>query len=110
MKVTFSTKEIKELHLEEAVTECGLLTLSKEKNKLQGTHRCTYSFIHLTVQEFLSALALVNNRNEVKSLMKKSRNDGQLDLMWMFLCGLIGDHKNKTFLDSLDCQTQMTAE
>ena len=110
VKVTFSTKEIKELHLEEAVTECGLLTLSKEKNKLQGTHRCTYSFIHLTVQEFLSALALVNNRNDVKSLMKKSRNDGQLDLMWMFLCGLIGDHKNKTFLDSLDCQTQMTAE
>ena len=110
VKVTFSTKEIKKLHLEKAATECGLLTLSKEKNKVQGTHRCTYSFIHLTVQEFLSALALVNNRNDVKSLMKKSRNDGQLDLMWMFLCGLIGDHKNKTFLDSMGCQTQMTAE
>ena len=110
VKVTFSTKEIKELQLEEAATKCGMLTLSKEKNKLQGTYRCTYSFIHLTVQEFLSALALVNNRNDVESLMTKSRNDGQLDLMWMFLCGLIGDHNNKTFLDSLDCQTQMNAE
>ena len=109
VKVTFSTKEIKKLHLEEAATDCGLLTLSEEKNKLQGTHRCTYSFIHLTVQEFLSALALVNNRNDVKSLMKKSRNDGQLDLMWMFLCGLIGDHKNKRFLKSLKCQTRMSA-
>ena len=110
VKVTFSKQEIDALHLKEAATECGLLTLSKEKNKVQGTHRCTYAFTHLTVQEFLSALALVNNRNDVESLMKKSRNDGQLDLMWMFLCGLIGDHKNKTFLDSLDCQTQMTAE
>ena len=110
VQVTFSMEEIEKLHLEEVATECGLLTLSKEKNKGQGTHRCTYSFIHLTVQEFLSALALVTSSEDARSLMEKSANDGQLELMWIFLCGLIGDHKNKTFLKSLTCQTRMSAE
>ena len=110
VKVTFSKHEIDALHLKEAATECGLLTLSKEKNKAQGTHRCTYAFTHLTVQEFLSALALVTSSEDARSLMEKSSDDGQLDLMWMFLCGLVGDHKNETFLNSLDCQTQMTAK
>ena len=35
---------------------------------------------------------------------------GQLDLVCMFLCGLLDDPRSKEFLDSLGCQVKMTAE
>ena len=111
VKVTFSEDDIKALHLEEAATECGLLTVSKEK---KGTvlrkHSSIYTFNHLTVQELLGAVALVSSPQKAESMMVKSANDGQLDLLLMFLCGLIGDHVNKKFLDTLGCQINMTPE
>ncbi|KAI0211398.1 hypothetical protein LSAT2_003776 [Lamellibrachia satsuma] len=111
IKVTFSEDEIKALHLEEAAIECGLLTVSKEK---KGTvlrkHSSIYTFNHLTVQELLGAVALVSSPQKAESMMVKSANDGQLDLLLMFLCGLISDHVNKKFLDTLGCQINMTPE
>ena len=43
-------------------------------------------------------------------VMMKSAHDGKLDLMPMFSCGLVVDLVNNTYLDSLGCHTQMTAE
>ena len=110
IKVTFSQREIDALHLEKAATECGLLTFSREKGPVLRTYSSTYSFNHLTIQEFLGAVALVSSPQEVASLVMTSANDGQLDLLLMFLCGLAGDCMTQEFLDSLGCPAQMTAE
>ena len=107
IKVTFSQREIDALDLEKAATECGLLTFSREKGTVLRSYSSTYSFNHLTIQEFLGAVALVSSPQEVASLVMTSANDGQLDLLLMFLCGLAGDCMNQEFLDSLGCQAQM---
>ena len=111
VKVTFSKTDIEELHLEKSSIECGLLTFTKEKREsVVRKYSCVYSFTHLTMQEWLSAVALVSSRENTESMIMKSANDGQLDLVLMFLCGLVGDQKNKEFLVSLDCRIRMTAE
>ena len=110
IKVTFSQREIDALDLEKAATECGLLTFSREKGPVLRSYSSTYSFNHLTIQEFLGAVALVSSPQEAKSLVMTSANDGQLDLLLLFLCGLAGDCMNQEFLDLLGCPAQMTAE
>ena len=110
IKVTFSKTDIDALDLEKAATECGLLTFSREKGPVLRTYSSTYSFNHLTIQEFLGAVALVSSPQEVASLVMTSANDGQLDLLLMFLCGLAGDCMSKEFLDSLSCPLQVTTE
>ena len=110
VQVIFSQKEIEDLQLMETATECGLLTVTKEKSKgLLRTHRCTYCFNHLTIQEFFAALALVSSPQEAESVIKNAAG-GQLDLVCMFLCGLVEDPRSKEFLDSLGCQAEITAE
>ena len=111
VKVMFSKTDIEALHLEKAAIECGLLTFTKEKREsVVRKYSCVYSFTHLTIQEWLCAVALVSSRENTESMIKKSANDGQLDLVLMFLCGLVGDQMNKELLDSLGCPIQMTAE
>ena len=111
VKVTFSKTDIEALHLEKSAIECGLLTFTKEKRgSVVRKYSCVYSFTHLTIQEWLSAVALVSSRENTESMIMKSANDGQLDLVLMFLCGLVGDQTNKEFLDLLGCPIQMTAE
>ena len=84
------------------------MTVTKEKSRVLRTHCCTYSFNHLTIQEFFTAVALVSNPQEAESMIRKAAG-GQLDLVFMFLCGLVGDPCSKEFLDSLDCQVEISA-
>ena len=107
IKVTFSHREIDALDLEKAATECGLLTFSRERGPVLRSYSTTYIFNHLTIQEFLGAVALVSSPQEAEPLVMTSANDGQLDLLLMFLCGLAGDCMNQEFLDSLGCHAQM---
>ena len=85
------------------------MTVTKEKSRVLRTHCCTYSFNHLTIQEFFTAVALVSNPQEAESMIRKAAG-GQLDLVCMFLCGLVGDPCSKEFLDSLDCQVEISAK
>ena len=109
VQVTFPQRDIDELELKEAATECGLLTVTKEKSRVLRTHCCTYSFNHLTIQEFFTAVALVSNPQEAELMIRKAAG-GQLDLVCMFLCGLVDDPCSKEFLDSLDCQVEISAK
>ena len=110
VQVTFRQKEIEDLNLKEAATECGLLTVTKEKSTgVLRTHCCTYSFNHLTIQEFFAAVTLVSSPQEAEAMIKNAAG-GQLDLVCMFLCGLVDNPRSKRFLDSLGCQVEITAE
>jgi len=111
VQVTFTDKDIKKSQLQTEARNCGLLALSKVKDRtIPNTHKCTHNFNHLTMQELFAAVALVSSPQEAESMVKEFRNGGQLDLVLLFLCGLIGDHSCEVFLASLDCQVQMTAE
>lgn len=59
-----------------------------------------YYFSHLTLQEFLAAVALANDLKQVTRMMKTA-SYRQLDLTLMFLAGLVGNTKNDAFLRSL---------
>lgn len=86
------------------VGETVIISYQIQINKVKNKHS------YLTVQEFLTAFALVSSPQDTESMIEESASDGQLDLVLMFLCGLLGDHNCKEFLNSLDCQIQMTPE
>ena len=97
IKVKFSKEDIHDFHLEEMAVKCGLVS---ESRKSGITATPVYCFHHLTVEEFLAAVALVTNIKRVKRMMKKA-SDRQLDLMVIFIAGLLGNSKNHPFLRSL---------
>ena len=100
VKVTFTKKEICRCHLEHVVTKCGLVSESRESGAVETTPSSTFSFLHLTTQEFLAAVALVIDIKRVKRMTTTALNR-QLDLVLIFLAGLLGNSKNHQFLSSL---------
>ena len=100
VKVTFTKKEICRCHLERVVTKGGLVSESRESGVVVTTPSSTFSFLHLTTQEFLAAVALVTDIKRVKRMMTTTLNR-QLDLVLLFLAGLLGNSKNHPFLSSL---------
>ena len=100
IKVTFSQDEIRQYHLEHETTKCGLLSESRESGVVLTTQQTTFSFDHLTLQEFLAAAALVTNIKRVQRMTTTASNR-QLDLVLIFLAGLLGNHNNEQFLCSL---------
>ena len=111
IKVVFTQTDIERSELSQFATQCGLLTVSREKARGAISSRQlarTYYFVHLIMQEFLAGVALVSNLEETKTLMKHTPNDGQLDMVLLFVSGLVGDPENKEFLQSLGYQTSIT--
>ena len=105
IKVTFLMDEIDGLPSVEEAMQCGLMTESRETHTdpLFVDEPQIYYFQHLTMQEFLAAGALVGDLEEVRRLVMRAP-DRQLDLVLMFLAGLLGNGKNHVFLCSLDLQ------
>ena len=102
IKITFSQDNVDEYHLEQDAMPCGLVTESREPVICSSipTVKPVYCFQHLTMQECLAAVALVTDIERVKRMMTTA-SGGQLDLMVMFLAGLLGNGKNHKFLGSL---------
>ena len=106
IKVTFSQDNVDEYHLEQDAMRCGLVTESREPviRSSTPTVKSVYYFQHLTMQECLAAVALVNDIERVKRMMTTA-SGGQLDIMVMFLAGLLGNGKNHKFIWSLHNST-----
>ena len=64
---------------------CGLF------NKLEDKRQNNFCFLHLTIQEFLAALHVVDDMNNVESFLSKHIDDPQWHLVIQFVCGLVGD-------------------
>ena len=97
---------------QDMATQCGFLTVSREKPKGSLSSKLStqiYYFSNLIMQEFLASIALVSNIKETETLLRKTPNEGQLDMVLAFVSGLVGDPENKGFLKSLGCQTIVTA-
>ena len=112
IKVVFSSDDMKKCQLsEETATQCGLLTVSRviAPGQLCRKVKQLFYFLHLIVEEFFASIALISSLHATQTIMKQTRNEGQLDMVLMFISGLVGDPDNRRFLQSLGCQTTMTA-
>ena len=100
--VTFTESEISEFHLEETATKCGLLSESMESSVVMSTPIFTpvHYFQHLTLQEFLAAVELVTNVKRLQGMLTTSSRR-QLDLVLIFVAGLVGNSRNHPFLRAL---------
>ena len=71
------------------LSDCGLF------NKLEDKRRNDFCFLHLTIQEFLAALHVVDDINNVESFLSKQIKNPQWHLVIQFIFGLVGDKMNE---------------
>ena len=91
-KVIFTSAELKDLSSRYSNREsgCGLLT-ARPVDKLRSVLAAvdSFFFIHLTVQEFLSALHICRQEVEVqKEIWAKYLGQPHMAQVWKFFCGL----------------------
>ena len=65
--------------------DCGLF------NKLEDNRQNIFCFLHLTIQEFLAALYVVDDIENVESFLSEHIGNPKWHLVIQFLAGLIGD-------------------
>ena len=112
MQILFAKEDIESCHLShDTAVQCGFLTVSMENVQYSVSRQVTsvYYFVHLIMQEFLCGIALVSQQNDIEELVRLSASYGNLDMILTFLAGLLGDADSKDFLNTLGCQTCMTA-
>ena len=67
------------------LSNCGLF------NKLEDKRQNNFCFLHLTIQEFLAALHVVDDMNSVESFLSEHIDDSRWHLVIQFVSGLVGD-------------------
>ena len=86
-EITFKLDSGNELILTE-LSGCGLF------NKLEDKRQNILCFLHLTIQEFLAALHVVDDMESVESFLSEHIDNPKLHLVIQFVAGLVG-HKTK---------------
>ena len=67
------------------ISDCGLF------NKLEDKRQNIFCFLHLTIQEFLAALHVVDDMDNVESFLSEHIENPKWHLVILFVAGLIGD-------------------
>ena len=67
------------------LSDCGLF------NKLEDKRQNIFCFLHLTIQEFLAALHVVDDMKNVESFLYEHIDNPKWHLVIQFVAGLIGD-------------------
>ena len=71
--------------LPKGLDDCGLF------NKLDHKTNNIFCFLHLTIQEFLAAMYVVDDLKKVESFLSEHINDPRWYLVIQFVSGLVGD-------------------
>ena len=71
------------------ISDCGLF------NKLEDKEQNIFCFLHLTIQEFLAALDVVDDMDNVESFLSEHIENPKWHLVILFVSGLIGDKFRK---------------
>ena len=85
-------------------THCGLEMLVIDRVFVFTGTKATYSFPHLTMQEFLAARYLfTHDDHEVTDIIKRNSKSNQLSVTLRFLCGMMDYSKpsSKAIFDSI---------
>ena len=112
IKLLFSEDDLKRWGLSKSSARLlNLLMVFKEKVQGPVSSEDTelHCFVHFIMQEFLAAISLVSNIDDIERQMANTPNVGQLDTVLIFLSGLVSDPANRHFLKSLGLQTTVTA-
>ena len=112
VKFLFTKEDLARCGLSKFVArEFSLLTVLRYKVKGSVSREETevHHFVHLLVQEFFAAIAFLSNIDDIETQMANTPNLGQLDMVLTYMSGLTGDPANKDLLESLGCQTTVTA-
>ncbi len=67
------------------LSDCGLF------NKLEDKRQNIFCFLHLTIQEFLAALHVVDDMKNLESFLYEHFGNPKWQLVIQFVAGLIGD-------------------
>ena len=67
------------------ISDCSLF------NKLEDKRLNIFCFLHLTIQEFLAALDVVDDMDKVESFLSEHMENPKWHLVILFVAGLIGD-------------------
>ena len=67
------------------ISDCGLF------NKLEDKEQNIFCFLHLTIQEFLAAMDVVDDMDNVESFLSEHIENPKWHLVILFVAGLIGD-------------------
>ena len=87
------------------------LSNSAVLNKLEDKRQNMFCFLHLTIQEFLAALHVVDEIENVKSFLAflaDHIDDPKWHLVIQFVCGLIGDKMKELKLQDRNTSTGYT--
>ena len=96
-KVIFSSKDLSEMEIGGNITGLGFLLIAPSISVFGGER--SYSFLHLTLQEFCAAWYLSELPPEEQlEFFKKFWSDDRLEMVWMFYSG-ITKLENKEILD-----------
>ena len=79
-KLTFYDDEV-----DPGISDCGLF------NKLEDKEQNIFCFLHLTIQEFLAALHVFDDMDNVESFLSEHIENPKWHLVILFVAGLIGD-------------------
>ena len=71
------------------ISDCGLF------NKLEDKEQNIFCFLHLTIQEFLAALDVVDDIHNVESFLSEHIENPKWHLVILFVSGLIADKFRK---------------
>ena len=109
VKVVFSQEDAAPVLSKEAAIRSGFLYVSETSTRgsLRGKVSRSFHFEHVTMQEFLAAIALITSPEELEKLL--TIHKGQFAMVLTFLLGLVGDTENRSFLKSLGCHRTVTA-
>ena len=70
--------------VDSGISDCGLFNKLEDKENI-------FCFLHLTIQEFLAALHVVDNMDNVESFLPEHIENPKWHLVILFVAGLIGD-------------------
>ena len=83
--------------------ECGVMTrASKRDERMSTMTKPCWSFNHLTLQEYFSAIGLLQGSAEDRDkLLEDKSSIRQQEIVIMFMLGLIGDSRNAWYMKEL---------
>ena len=103
MKIIFYDNDLRKYGFKDEDKQTGFLSGSKKTDPDNSdSRRSTWSFSHLSLQEFFAAVGLIQGpRTGVLRFLVDDNSVKQNEIVITFLCGLLGDPSNAYYLKHL---------
>ena len=104
LKLIFSDEDLKQHSFEEVDKQAGFLSQSKKVDPRDRDKKLnTWSFCHLSLQEFFAALGLLQGSldDAIRMLLDNEASVKWYEIVITFLAGLLGDPRNEYYLKYL---------